>query len=184
MAKSAYIVIAVSALLLGGCAPSYTIDVAPQEVRGIEITDVRPIEERDGKLLPYGRDFSHSFLADSSFQPDRISILKSKLHERFGPKLSGKLIELRAFRILQYTAPRTNLQAAIFRGSPLGSIGIPDPDRSWFIGDIELSVGGKKFSGHSAVEIPPGIGTMKAAMPNAVLGVIENLLSNMNGAFE
>lgn len=180
MLKLTRLIILAIALTGIGCAPTYTIDMATQEVHHIEIRDLRIQEEREGKLLPFGRDFSHVMLADSSFQPNRISILKTRLNERFGTRLTAKRIELRRFRTIQYTAPQTNLDNLIFQGTPLEAIGIPDPNHSWFITSIEITIDGQKFSGFSAVKIPPGIGTMKAAMPHSVLGAIDNLLSNMD----
>lgn len=167
------------ALVVSGCAARYTIQASTQGGDAVSISDLRPVAEREGKALPFGRDFSHGILADSSFQPDRISILKAKLHQRFGTRLNGKDIELRMLRTIQYTAPTTPLDALIFRGTPLASIGIPDASRSWFITSIGITIDGKMFEGFSAVQIPPGMGTMKTASPQSVLRSIDDLVSNV-----
>lgn len=164
--------------MLSGCAAVYKIDVPTREVDGFVLVDARPIEEKEGKLLPFGRDVPISMYADSSFVPDRFTILKSRLADRFGTTLIGKGITVTRFRTLQYDAPRTGLDHLIF-GSPKPLPGVPNPYVSWFIVEIELSVEDQRFRGRATEEIPTCLGCMKDAMPRAIIQAIDSLIINM-----
>lgn len=139
--------------LVGGCAPQYAILGPARDISSFELVDSRPVEERDGKRLPYKGRFNHSIYGDDRFTLNRLALLKVALEDSFGARLKSKRVEVKMFRLLSYSAPVINLDAIIFPDPPAESLGIRDRYRSWFITEITVLIDGKMFTGRYDAEV-------------------------------
>lgn len=144
-----------SVLLLMGCAPTHTIKLSVRPVTSFDVVDKRTQEDKETTFGKLEGQFAISKYGDNSFEPDRISILKTLLDERYGEALKGKKIEVIRLRTLVYLTPRTNLGVLINAAHGLRIYpGVPDPNKDWWIFEVAVSVDGRLYEKSIAEETP------------------------------
>jgi len=163
-------------VLISGCAPTFQVAPPEQQVASAtRIRDLRPSEERDGKLLPYGREISADMLGDRSFKPDRLSLLEHRLLQRFGSISSA---EVRNFSVVLLLPRTTPLNQIIFPNMPASVKGITDFSTTWVIVEARGNINTKAFDISHAEPFPrQAFGRQDEVVQKALAAAIEKVIS-------
>lgn len=169
--------LAALAIVLGGCV-AYQVGPADSEIpTATRIRDLRPAIERDGKLLPYGRDICADMLADNKFQPERLAILEHRFLQ-IQPHLSA--IELDNFSVVLLCPRTTPLDHLIYPNMPTSVKGITDFSTTWIIVELKGHADSKAFFADHAERVPRGaFGRQHEIMQKALYTAIERAINMM-----
>ena len=172
-----YCIFLVAALV--GCGG--TFQIAPAEstlAAATRIKDLRPQVEKEGKLLPYGRDISASMLGDTSFQPDRLAVLEQRFVQRMGANI--KAIDLSSFSVVLLLPTNTPLGQMIFPNMPGSFKGVTDLTTTWALVDLRGTVDGRAFSSSHAEQFPKGaFGQQHQIMQRALQSAIDKAVDSV-----
>lgn len=139
----------------------------------IVIVDERPPAEREGHPYPNSW-FSYTMHGDHSLNVDRLSILKTKLLERFGAKLAEKLIVLQQFSVMEATDKDSFIITESGKQIPN-----PGPAVPTLRARITLSIDNDYFSGSSKLLMPKGSRSSKSDLDVVTTKVVDDLIKDI-----
>ncbi len=114
---------------------------------------------------------------DLSLDVDRLSILKTKLIERFGSKLEGKKILLKQFYVMEAKI------RPIVKDSSGKQIFNNEPPVPTLISEINLSLDGNYFHGSVIFSLQKGFST-KSTLTQATTMVVDDLINDIEKLWE
>lgn len=143
-----------------------------------ELIDKRDPAEREG--YPYPKSwFSYVMHGDRSLDVDRLSILQTKLIERFGSKLEGKIILLTQFYVMEKTVRPS------FVKTPSGKqITYNGPFLPTLISEITMTLEGDYFHGSAMLQLKQGSKSTHSALTIATTMAVDDLLKDMERSWK
>ena len=139
----------------------------------LELLDKRDPAEREGH--PYPKSwFPYTMHGDQSLNVDRLSILKAKLLERFGPKLDEKCIILKKFSVMEAT-----VKPSFVKTSSGEQIPNPGPVVPTLIAEVTLSIDNHYFSGSFMLPLQQGSRATETTLNVATTKVIDDLIKDI-----
>ena len=144
-----------------------------------DLVDNRDAAEREGYPYPKGplSPSSYTMYGDLSLDVDRLSILKTKLIERFGSKLEGKKILLKQFYVMEAKI------RPIVKDSSGKQIFNNEPPVPTLISEINLSLDGNYFHGSVIFSLQKGFST-KSTLTQATTMVVDDLINDIEKLWE
>jgi len=144
-----------------------------------DLVDNRDAAEREGYPYPKGplSPSSYTMHGDLSLDVDRLSILKTKLIERFGSKLEGKRILLKQFYVMEAKI------RPIVKDSSGKQIFNNEPPVPTLISEINLSLDGNYFHGSVIFPLQKGFST-KSTLTQASTMVVDDLINDIEKLWE
>lgn len=138
------------------------------------LADKRNPAEREGYPYPNSPLGQHIMHGDRSLNVDRLSILKTKLSERFGSKLNGKIIELTQFYVLEATLRDSFVKTP--SGKQIPNTG---PFLPTLVSEVSITIDGDFF--HGSVSFPMRLSSKatKSALTIATTMAVDDLLKDM-----
>ncbi|MEN6375379.1 MAG: DUF4124 domain-containing protein [Smithella sp.] len=143
-----------------------------------ELIDKRDPAEREG--YPYPKSwFSYVMHGDRSLNVDRLSILQTKLIERFGSTLGGKKILLTQFYVMEKTVRPS------FVKTPSGKqIANNGPFLPTLIAEVTMELEGDYFHGSAMLQLKQGSKSTHSSLTIATTMVVDDLLKDMERSWK
>lgn len=153
--------------------PSSGNNKTHSQTANFQLVDKRDPAEREG--YPYPKSpIRHVLYGDRSLDVDRMSILKTKLSERFGSKLKGKTIQITQFYVMEAI-----LGPTIKSGSPGDPIPNKGPFLPTLISQITIAMDEDYFAGSFELKLSLGTKATKSSLTIATTKTVDDLIKDM-----